>query len=64
VRTTRLRRSPSEGLAKTHLHHVAIAAGLNLSRIGAHLHAQSLGKPSHPARPKSPLARLQNQEIA
>src|SRR5947209_6340126 len=64
VRTTRLRRSPYEGLAKTHLHHVAIAAGLNLKRIGAHLHAQSLGKPTRPARPRSPLARLQLQEIA
>src|SRR5437016_8682930 len=64
LRTTRLRRTPYEGLPKTHLHHVAIAAGLNLKRIVVHLHAQSLGKPSRPARPKSALARLQNQEIA
>ncbi len=61
VRTTRLRRTPYEGLHKTHLHHLAIAAGLNLRRMGAHLHAQSLGKPTRPARPKSPFARLQNQ---
>ena len=64
VRTTRLRRTPYGGLPKTHLHHVAIAAGLNLKRIAAHLHAQSLDTPSRPARPKSPLARLQDQEVA
>jgi transposase len=62
VRTTRLRRTPYRGLRKTHLHHVAIAAGLNLKRMAVHLHAQSLGKPSRPARSKSPFARLQNQE--
>jgi len=64
VRTTRLRRTPYNGLSKTHLHHVAIAAGLNLKRIAVHLHAQSLGKSSRPARPKSPFARLQNREVA
>jgi Transposase DDE domain len=62
VRTTRLRRTPYRGLRKTHLQHVAIAAGLNLKRIAVHLHAQSLGKPSRPVRSKSPFARLQNQE--
>jgi transposase len=64
VRTTRLRRTPYRGLSKTHLHHVAIAAGLNLKRIVGHLQAQSLGKPTRPARPKSPFARLQDKEIA
>jgi transposase len=64
VRTTRLRRTPYEGLPKTHLHHVAIAAGLNLKRIVVHLRAQSLGTPTRPARPKSPFARLQNREVA
>ena len=62
VRTTRLRRTPYRGLPKTHLHHVAIAAGLNLKRIAGHLHAQSLGNPARPARRKSPFARLQDQE--
>ncbi len=61
VRTTRLRRSPYAGLRKTHLQHLAIAAGLNLKRVAAHLRALSLGKPTRPARPKSPLARLQIQ---
>jgi transposase len=64
VRTTRLRRTPYEGLPKTHLHHVAIAAGLNLKRIAMHLQTHSRGKPARPARPKSPFARLQHQEVA
>jgi transposase len=64
VRTTRMRRSPYEGLQKTHLHHVAIAAGINLVRIGAHLQAQARGKPSRPSRPRSPFARLQPLEVA
>src|SRR5947209_15441615 len=34
VRTTRLRRTRYQALAKTHLNHVAIATGLNLTRIG------------------------------
>jgi transposase len=64
VRTTRLRRTPYRGLPKTHLHHVAIAAGLNLKRIVAHFHAQSLGRPSRPVRRKSPFARLQDKEAS
>src|SRR5260370_39760022 len=64
VRTTRLRRTPYQGQHKAHLHHVAIAAGLNLKRISAHLRAQSLGKPTRPVRPKSPFARLQDEEVA
>jgi transposase len=64
VRTTRLRRTPYRGLPKTHLHHVAIVAGLNLKRIGVHLHAQFLGKPSRPTRSISPLARLQDKEAS
>jgi len=63
VRTTRLRRTPYAGLRKTHLQHLAIAAGLNVRRMVAHLHAQSLGKPTRPARSKSPFARLQVQEV-
>jgi hypothetical protein len=64
LRTTRLRRTPYQGVHKTHLHHVAIAAGLNLKRIAVHLQAQSRGKPTRPPRPKSPLARLQEGEAA
>ncbi len=64
VRTTRLRRTPYCGLPKTHLQHVALAAGLNLKRITVHLHAQSLAQSSRPARPKSPFARLQDKEAS
>src|SRR6266700_3771961 len=65
VRVSRLRRTPYYvGLRKTHLHHVAIAAGLNLKRIAAHLSASSLGKHSRPVRPQSPFARLQPQRVA
>jgi hypothetical protein len=46
------------GMAKTHLHHVAIATGLNLMRILAHLQAQALGKPTRPTRPPTPFTRL------
>ncbi|HEY6409809.1 MAG TPA: IS1182 family transposase [Ktedonobacteraceae bacterium] len=64
LRTTRLRRTPYDGLPKTHLHHVAIAAGLNLKRIAAHLHALSLGNPSRLVRRTSPFARLQDKEAS
>ena len=64
LRTTRLRRTPYQGLPKTHLHHLAIAAGLNLKRIASHLHAHSLGKPSRPVRPKSAFAHLQDKEAS
>jgi hypothetical protein len=41
VRRTRMRRSPYRGERKTHLHHVQIAAGINVLRIITHLHAQA-----------------------
>jgi transposase len=58
VRTTHLRRSPYDGLARTHLHHLAIAAALNLKRIEAHLQAQASGKPTRAPRSPTPFARL------
>ncbi|MGZ6364194.1 MAG: IS1182 family transposase [Ktedonobacterales bacterium] len=64
LRLTRLRRTPYEGLAKTHLHHLAIAAGLNLKRIAVHVQAQARGFATRPARPISPFACLQKQELA
>jgi transposase len=64
LRTTSMRRSPYIGLQKTHGHHVAIAAGINLIRIGAHLQAQARGKPSRHPRLQSPFARLQPLKIA
>jgi transposase len=64
VRTTRLRRTPYVGGHKTHLHHLAIAAGLDLKRIAAHLQAQARGQPSRVVRPPSALARLPRQEAS
>ncbi len=64
TRTTRMRRSPYSGLQKTHVHHVAIAAGINFIRIDAHLQAQARGKPSRQSRPTSHFARLQSLEVA
>ena len=64
VRTTRLRRSPYDGLDKTHLHHVAIAAALNLKRIEVHLQALARGKPTRAPRTPTPFARLSHQRRA
>ena len=64
MRIARMWRSPYSGLQKTHLHHVALAAGINLIRIGAHLQALARGKPSRHPRPTSHLARLQPEEAA
>ena len=58
TRAFELRQTPYMGMAKTHLHHVAIATGLNLMRIHAHLQAQALGKPTRPTRSPTPFARL------
>jgi hypothetical protein len=62
VRRTRMRRSPYRGERKTHLHHVLIAAGINVVRIIAHLQAQAQGKFSRPERRATPFARL--KEVA
>jgi transposase len=53
VRGFDLRRSPYVGLAKTHLHHVVIATGTNLTRLMAWLN----GKPKTTTR-SSPFAQL------
>ena len=61
VRGLGLRQTPYMGLNKTHLHHLAIAAGINLLRIDAHLQAQAQGKPTRPPRRRTPFARLHDQ---
>ena len=55
---------PTRGRAAEAPWRLAMAAGLNLKRISAQLHAQSLGKPTRTARPKSPFARLQEEKVA
>ena len=62
IRSTGIRRSPYRGRQKTHLHHVQIAAGINVLRILTHLQAQTQGKPSRPERQATPFARL--KEVA
>lgn len=64
VRRTRMRRSPYRGESKTHLHHLQIAAGLNVLRMIAHLEAQAQDQPIRPPRPASPFARLQERFLA
>ena len=58
-----LRQTPYLGKAKTHLHHVAIATGLNTMRILASVNAQAAGKPTRPARPLTPFARLHERHL-
>lgn len=64
VRQTRIRRSPYCGLQKTHLHHMQVAAGLNVLRIVAHLRAQVQDRPSHSRRSETPFARLKPLGLA
>jgi transposase len=64
VRTTGLRQSPYRGLSKTHLHHLAIAAGLNVSRLHSYLNRQSQGQPARSVRPISSFARLKEAAVA
>jgi transposase len=61
TRAFELHQTPYMGMAKTHLHHVAIATALNLIRIHAHVQAQASGKPTRPPRPLTPFARLQQR---
>jgi hypothetical protein len=64
VRTKGLRRCRSRGLAKAHVHHVTIAAAINLVRLDTSLLQRQQGKPVRPVRPLSPFARLQERICA
>ncbi len=64
VRTTGLRRCPSRGLAKAHLHHVSIASAINLVRLDSSLLQLAQGKPVRSPRPLSPFARLKEPACA
>ncbi len=64
VRTKGLRHCRSRGLAKAHLHHVTIAAAINLVRLDTSLLQRAQGKPVRPVRPLSPFARLQESACA
>jgi hypothetical protein len=64
VRTKGLRRCPSRGLAKAHLHHVSIASAINLVRLDISLLQLKQGKPVRPPHPLSPFARLKERACA
>ena len=53
-----MRQSHYRGLAKTHLGHVAKAAGCNLIRIEHYAQRRQAGRPARAARAPSPLAAL------
>lgn len=61
IRALDLRRTPYLGTEKTHLHHLAVAAGMNLIRLEAHMQAQACNRPTRPPRPLTPFARVQQQ---
>jgi hypothetical protein len=64
VRSKGLRRCPSRGLAKAHVHHVSIASAINLVRLDTSLLQLAQGKPVRPVRPVSPFARLKERTCA
>jgi hypothetical protein len=64
VRTKGLRRCPSRGLVKAHLHHVSIASAITLVRLDTGLLQLAQGKPVRPVRPLSPFARLKERACA
>jgi hypothetical protein len=51
-------------IVKTHLHHLQIAAAINLTRIESWLRAQQQGTPARRTRPLSRFARLQKREAS
>ena len=64
VRTKGLRQARYRGQDKVHLHHLQIAAAINLTRIESWLRAQQQGAPARRKRPLSRFARLQKQEAS
>src|SRR5207244_11624655 len=64
VRTKGFRQARYRGQDKVHLHHLQIAAAINLTRIESWLRAQQQGAPARRKRPLSRFARLQKQEAS
>jgi transposase len=61
VRRHGMRQSRYRGLPKTHLQMTAVAAAMNLVRLGTMLERARVGLPPRRPRPLSPFARLQQQ---
>ena len=64
VRTKGLRQARCRGQDKVHLHHLQIAAAINLVRIDSWLCARQQDRPARRKRPLSRFARLQQREAS
>lgn len=64
VRTTGLRQARYRGQDKVHLHHLRIAAAINLVRIDQWLQAHQTGRPARRPRPLSRFGQLQHREAS
>ncbi len=64
VRTRGLRQARYRGQDKVHLHHLQIAAAINLVRIDSWLCARQQDQPARRKRPLSRFARLQQREAS
>lgn len=64
VRTKGLRQARYRGQAKVHLHHLRIAAAINLVRIDQWLAAHEQGQPARRPRPLSRFGQLRNRKAS
>lgn len=64
VRTQGLRQARYQGQDKVHLHHLRIAAAINLVRIDRWLEAQAQGRPARRPRPLSRFGQLQKRKAS
>src|SRR5207244_1499589 len=64
VRTRGLRQARYRGQDKVHLHHLQIAAAINLVRIDRWMAAQEQGRPVRRPRPLSRFGRLQKRKAS
>ncbi len=64
VRTKGLRQARYRGQDKVHLHHLRIAAAINVVRIDHWLAAQEQGRPAHRPRPLSRFGQLQKRKAS
>ena len=64
VRTKGLRQARYRGQDKVHVHHLRIAAAINLVRIDRWLEAQEQGRPARRPRPLSRFGQLQQRKVS
>src|SRR5215467_7195632 len=63
VRTQGLRQARYRGQEKVHVHHLRIAAAINLVRIDRWLQAHEQGRPARRSRALSRFGQLQHQKV-